>query len=266
MIWILIAVLLATLNIFLFRKLLQLQKINKLKIEENLELRRRGSDFVANVSHELKTPLTSIKGYTETLKGMVNGDPEKVREFLTKIEENSERLSSLITDILDLSKIESENVHLELERFQIAPLLDEIKEQFTHKLSQREQKLLMRSDVAELYADRKLFEQALVNLIENAHRYCPDGALIEVAGESVFESGTPLAKFEVIDNGPGISENDLPRIFERFYRADKSRNRLSGGTGLGLAIVKHIMVSHGGSIRVTSARGQGSRFTLLFPK
>lgn len=246
-------------------KLLDLRSELREQVQENDELRKRGSDFVANVSHELKTPLTSIKGYTETLKGMISKDPEKAREFLTKIEENSERLSSLINDILDLSKIESPNIHLEVEKFSVQPLLDEIRDQFVHRLSQRQQRLVMNSEVEELAADRKLVDQALSNLIENAHRYCPEGALIEVVATKTSEAGHSYSLFEVIDNGPGISQGDLPRIFERFYRADKSRNRLSGGTGLGLAIVKHIMVSHGGLVRASSEKGRGSRFSLFFP-
>ena len=264
MISILIFLLLSS-TLLLLWKLSDLRSRLKEQVQENGELRKRGSDFVANVSHELKTPLTSIKGYTETLKGMISKDPEKAREFLNKIEENTERLSSLINDILDLSKIESANVHLEIEKFEVQPLLDEIRDQFVHKLSQRQQRLVMSSEVEELIADKKLVDQALSNLIENAHRYCPEGALIEVVGQTTFDGGHSYALFEVIDNGPGISEEDLPRIFERFYRADKSRNRLSGGTGLGLAIVKHIMVSHGGFVRASSDKGRGSRFSLFFP-
>jgi signal transduction histidine kinase len=186
-------------------------------------------------------------------------------EFLTRIEENSERLSALVNDILDLAKIESPNMYLECERFDPAAVVDEIQKDFGHSLEQRKQSLVIRSNVKELYADRRLFEQALRNLIENSHRYCPDGSKIEIQSTTTTEQGRNYVKFMVFDNGPGISPEDLPRIFERFYRADKSRNRLSGGTGLGLAIVKHIMLSHGGFVRATSEPLRGASFSMYFP-
>jgi signal transduction histidine kinase len=116
-----------------------------------------------------------------------------------------------------------------------------------------------------LKADRWLLDQALTNLIENAHRYCSEGAVIEIRGRLIEENSRTYVEFSVSDNGPGIKAEDLPRIFERFYRVDKSRNRALGGTGLGLAIVKHIMLSHGGLARAESQPGQGSKFSLLFP-
>jgi signal transduction histidine kinase len=124
----------------------------------------------------------------------------------------------------------------------------------------------MKADPHAMRVDRKLLEQALINLIENAHRYTHDGAVIEVDAKQIFESGRLWLEISVSDNGPGIPPEDIPRIFERFYRADKSRNREKGGTGLGLAIVKHIMLSHQGVARVESHAGKGTRFSLLFPK
>jgi two-component system sensor histidine kinase VicK len=233
---------------------------------EILHLRRIGPEFVANVSHELKTPLTSIKGYTETLKTVITKDPERALDFLTRIEENSERLSHLINDILELSRIEQPNFYLEVSPFQIDALLSEICERFSFPMSAKKQILTLDNQVETLTADRWLTDQALSNLIENAHRYCGELSRISIHVSQVMEGGKPFIQFLVSDNGPGIKPEDLPRIFERFYRVDKSRNRLLGGTGLGLAIAKHIMLSHGGRIRAESEYGQGARFFLLFPK
>ncbi len=247
-------------------------KIKKLQnqiLERENEIsawKRHGSEFVANISHELKTPLTSIKGYTETLKTAIERDPSRALEFLTRIEENTDRLSRLISDILELSRIEQPNVYLERVEFSLADLFNEIRDRFQFRLNQRQQILTFSAELANIRADRWLLEQALSNLIENAHRYCQDGAQISVVVESVQESGKPYTMISVADNGPGINAEDLPRIFERFYRAEKSRNRLFGGTGLGLAIVKHIMMSHHGSARAESKLGEGSRFSLLFPQ
>ncbi|MDB5037849.1 MAG: phoR [Bacteriovoracaceae bacterium] len=259
-------VVVALLAVLLFIKygLLQKELLNK---NQQIEaLKRQGSDFVANVSHELKTPLTSIKGYTETLRSVITRDPEKAIEFLTKIEENSERLSLLITDILELSRIEQPNFYLEKHSFKVSPLLEEIKERFTYALSSRKQVLTIQCQVESIRGDRWLIDQAISNLVENSHRYSPEEAVIEISVTNTNENGKPYIQFQVSDNGPGIKPGDIPRIFERFYRADKSRNRLSGGTGLGLAIAKHIMLSHNGHIRVESELGRGAHFFLLFPK
>lgn len=248
---------------------LEMRRLRNQLLEKDREieaLRRRGTEFVANVSHELKTPLTSIKGFAETLKLGAYRDPVKAIEFLDRIESNAERLSALVNDILDLAKIEQPNMYLEFESFDPNEVLEDIEKDFGLKLQQRKQALEVHCPLSSIKADRRLFDQALRNLVENAHRYCQEGARIQVFAETVREEGQNYAQFIVADNGPGISPEDLPRIFERFYRADKSRNRLFGGTGLGLAIVKHIMLSHGGLIRVASEPLKGARFTLLFPE
>jgi two-component system phosphate regulon sensor histidine kinase PhoR len=240
------------------------QRIRQLYREID-SLKMRGAEFVANVSHELKTPLTSIKGFAETLKSGAVQDPQRAIEFLSRIENNAERLSLLINDILDLSKIESPNVHLDHECFNPAEELDDLIKDFGVKLHSRGQQLSISNKVDSLVADRRLFDQVIRNLVENAHRYCGDGARIDISSERVIEQGETYNRFTVSDNGPGISAEDLPRIFERFYRTDKSRNRLLGGTGLGLAIVKHIMMSHGGFVRVASEPFKGSSFSIYFP-
>ncbi len=232
---------------------------------DNEQLLRRGAEFVANVSHELKTPLAAIKGYSETLRSAIKRDPDKALEFLQRIDDNAERLALLINDLLELSRIEAPNFHHQVELFKVDPVLQEVREQFAHKLSGRGQTLLVRNEVENLNADKRMFEHAITNLLENAHRYSGASSLIEITGTLKTENGRIWAEFKVQDNGPGISVEDLPHIFERFYRADKSRNRLSGGSGLGLAIVKHIMLSHGGHVKAQSEAKRGASFALYFP-
>jgi len=235
----------------------------KMKI---LELSRKRTDFVANVSHELKTPLTSIQGFAETLKNGALQDSQKANQFLDKILDHTQRLDRLIHDILDLSRLEATDQHLAFEEIPMNEFLRGIRDFFILRLEEKSQSLVIDNEVEELKADRHLLEQAFSNLIANAHRYCPEGAIIEVKGFYDQEGGERLAIFEVIDNGPGISASDLPRIFERFYRADKSRNRAFGGTGLGLAIVKHITMSHGGGVAASNNANGGMRFQMRFPE
>jgi len=240
-------------------------KVEKMH-EEVGELTRRRTDFVANVSHELKTPLTSIKGYTETLRDGAIRDLSKADEFLRKIEDNVQRLDLLIHDILDLSRLEATDAYLVFENFDLGSLLHSLKDQFSHRLQLKSQSLKIESQVKSMRADRQLVEQALSNLIGNANRYCPEGAQIELrSNHKTDDDGATWISLEVIDNGPGIPDADLARIFERFYRADKSRNRALGGTGLGLAIVKHIMLSHRGKASASNNLHGGTRFELLFP-
>lgn len=230
------------------------------------QLQKTRTDFVANVSHELKTPLTSIKGYTETLRSTKMEDLEQSDRFLQRIEENADRLDALIQDILDLSRLESTDTKLQYETISADDFLSSIKEQFNLRLEKKSQELKVLNDQKIFMADRKLMEQALSNLVGNANRYCQEGALIELKVSLQMIEGREMLSFEVIDNGPGISADDLPRIFERFYRADKSRNRAFGGTGLGLAIVKHIMLSHKGRAEAFSRPEGGMRFRLLLPR
>ncbi len=237
----------------------------KNRLNDLQQLKRHGFDFVANVSHELKTPLTSIQGFTETLKISIDKDPQKSKEFLDRIAENSARLSYLINDILELASVDQPNFYLEKKTIRVDSILQEVEKKFSFAVASKKQVLVIRNEIEEMRGDPWLIEQALSNLIENAHRYCPEGALIEVVGSLLTQQSEKFFQIEVIDNGPGIAPNDLPRIFERFYRVDKSRNRDLGGTGLGLAIVKHIMISHGGVAEVSSELQKGTHFTLKFP-
>lgn len=233
-------------------------------------LERMRSEFVANVSHELKTPVAAVKGFAETLLAGAINDPETAQSFLTIIHDESERLNRLIGDILELSKIESRRSPL-----QFSPVdLQAFMERLVGFMSTEAAKKNIRLDwqVEEglfVEADEDRLGQILLNLLQNGINYTPDGGSVRVKAE-VVESGDPengeeRVRITVSDTGIGIPKKDLPRIFERFYRVDKARSRSSGGTGLGLSIVKHLAELHHGSIRVESTVGVGSHFILELP-
>lgn len=230
------------------------------KVRELETIRR---DFVANVSHELKTPLTSIKGFVETLLEGALDDKENSRNFLKIIQEHAKRLDDLVNDLLDLSHIESGEIKLELKDFNLTELADEIFSRFKSGLKKKSiaavnnlpQKFIVR-------ADKKRIEQVLVNLIDNAIKFNREKGTIKIYG---FDSDGK-ANIGVEDSGIGISAKDIPRIFERFYRVDKTRSRELGGTGLGLSIVKHIVELHSGSVGVESTEGLGSKFWFTLPQ
>lgn len=250
-------------GIFALSIWLIIELIRRKRLQREVDaLRRQRTEFIANVSHELKTPLTSIQGYTETLKDGALNDPDQAALFLEKIEANAERLAALTQDILGLSRLEAIDTPLKIEEIKMESFLQNIKDQFNFKLDQKRQVLEVQNEVPSVRADRKLLGQALCNLVENANRYCPEGARIQIQ----VVSWQKWIRFDVIDNGPGVSEEDLPRVFERFYRADKSRTRVLGGTGLGLAIVKHTMISHGGRVTAQNEPEGGMRFSLFLPK
>lgn len=214
-------------------------------------------DFVANASHELKTPVTSLKGYVQTLKEDLNaGRTEDVLKFVEVIDRNVTRLSDLISDLLDLSQLESGR-----QMHQQVASTRELTERVLQQLDTRQHEVHVDCRVNEVVGDPTRIEQVLRNLLQNAVRYVPSGKRIEVLWESGRE-GRPCLR--VKDNGPGIPEIHLNRVFERFYRVDGGRSRDKGGTGIGLSLVKHIMQSHGGSVSVASELGQGTEFTCQF--
>jgi signal transduction histidine kinase len=234
----------------------------KLKDETILKLETLRIDLVANVSHELKTPLTSIKGYIETLKNTGTADLATREKFLDRIEVNANRLEALISDLLALSKLEKSGLEINWEVFESDYFIEKLESTFLPTLTQKKQSLNFNFKDRRIEGDRLKLEQVFNNLIENACRYTPEGSRIEI-NETKDES---FWYFEVIDNGPGISQNHLPRLFERFYRVNPDRNRETGGTGLGLAIVKHAVSVHGGSITVESKIGEGTKFLFRFPR
>jgi two-component system phosphate regulon sensor histidine kinase PhoR len=228
---------------------------------ERVEKTRR--DFIANVSHELRTPLTSIRGYAETLldtPDMVNGN---TREFLQVIRRNAERMGRLTEDLLVLARVESGEEKLDLQRHSPRQLIQEASSamQETARAAGMELSMGEVTDTS-VIADSYAIQQVLANLISNGVRYAQSGKQISV-GAREKES---WVEFYVSDLGQGISSEHLPRIFERFYRIDKARSRETGGTGLGLAIVKHIVLNHGGTVRVESSVGHGSTFFFTLQK
>ncbi len=238
--------------------------INDVTNLRRLENMRR--DFVANVSHELKTPITSIEGFAETLLDGALESPEDARRFVEIIAKQSKRLHAIIEDLLALSRLEQENEQTELvltEEKIINPLRRAIE---TCGLKAAEKKISIELEAPDdLAADLNspLLEQAITNLIVNAIKYSEEGGRVLVRGKQRDEETIAI---EVQDFGTGVAAQHLPRLFERFYRSDAARNRKLGGTGLGLAIVKHIVQAHGGEVGVISELGKGTTFTILLHK
>ncbi|HLH32863.1 MAG TPA: ATP-binding protein, partial [Terriglobia bacterium] len=221
---------------------------------------RMRRDFVANVSHEFKTPLTSIRGYTETLLSGAKDDPKIAVDFLSTIERNAQHLEALVTDLLTLARLEAE-VPAKREEFDLKGLIDEQISARAKILHKADIHVAIECPVLHIQADRSRLSTAVSNLIDNAIHYNKPGGEVRIAADA--QNGT--LHLSVADTGNGIPGEELPRIFERFYRVDKARSRESGGTGLGLSIVKHAIESQGGSITVTSRLGTGSTFTIHLP-
>lgn len=233
-------------------------------ITELKKLEQMRKDFVANVSHELKTPITSIKGFSETLLDGAMNDKATLEAFLSIILKESDRLQTLIQDLLDLSKIEQQGFHLNIEQIDIMLLLDEIKTMLNGKAVEKSISLHLVPNKYPLFVDGDYYrlKQVFINLISNAINYTPSDGVVEI---SVREKESKVL-IDIKDTGIGIEKEEIPRIFERFYRVDKARSRNSGGTGLGLAIVKHIVEAHKGSISVQSENNEGSTFTITLKK
>lgn len=240
-----------------------LNDISRIKTLENL---RR--EFVANVSHELKTPLTSIKGFAETLVEEEQTSTNDTKKFLNIIAKQADRLTDIIDDLLKLAKIEREAEKNEID-FDYSNLLDILKSSINFcetKWSNRKNFKISIDcpDHIVLFANLNLIEQAFTNLIDNALKYSDvDPILINIIAH--LDTSTNYVVIKFCDNGKGIDKKHLPRLFERFYRVDKSRSRESGGTGLGLAIVKHIIEAHHGLIHVESTVNKGTEFTVKIP-
>lgn len=220
-------------------------------------------ELVANVSHELRTPVTMIKGFIETLKEGAMDDKKNAERFLDIIAKHIDRLNLLIDDLLILSKLEENPDEIKLEEEKIKPLLRSVVEDYEFKAGDKKIELIIRCD-DELTAriNKHLIEQALGNLLDNAIKYSGKKTKIEIGA---YEKNDEV-NFYVDDEGYGISEEHLPRLFERFYRIDKARSREEGGTGLGLAIVKHIINTMNGTIDVDSTPGKGTKFTVKIPQ
>ncbi|WDF49588.1 ATP-binding protein [Paenibacillus sp. KACC 21273] len=230
-------------------------------------LEKMRSEFVANVSHELKTPIAAVKGFAETLLGGGVQDEQTSRAFLQIIYDESERLNRLIGDILELSKIESKRSPLNFSPIHLQPFFDTIREMLNSSAAKKN--ITVDMNVPEemfMEADEDRLRQIFVNLISNAVNYTQDGGKVRLTVEEKgSENGEERILFHVRDTGMGIPKKDLPRIFERFYRVDKARSRSSGGTGLGLSIVKHLVDLHRGTVTVESEVNIGTTFTVNLP-
>ena len=227
------------------------------------KLERVRRDFVANVSHEFRTPLTAIQGFAETLLAGAMNDPQNRERFLGIIVEHSRRLARLTEDLLMLSKMDADRLELETRRIPVGPFVESCIETSTPRAKDKDLKLLVNlaDRVPDIAGDRRRLTEVLQNLLDNAIQYTPAGGQIMVSAGP--KSGEVI--FTVSDTGIGIPQADQPRIFERFYRVDVARSREVGGTGLGLSIAKHLIENHGGKIWVESEVGHGSQFHFSVP-
>jgi len=227
-----------------------------------LESMRR--DFVANVSHELRTPVTSIRSAAETLIDGAAKDPQASEAFIGIIDRNAARLQQLVEDLLDLSRIESRGFRLSFEAIELKPLFSQVLGLFRERASKKSVGLEERTlgDLPKVRADRRAMEHVLTNLIDNAVKYCGPGTHVWLNVVATHDTVT----ISVGDDGPGIDERHLPRVFERFYRVDAGRSRDVGGTGLGLSIVKHLVEAMGGSVSVESQLNQGTTFSFTLKR
>jgi two-component system phosphate regulon sensor histidine kinase PhoR len=223
------------------------------------ELRR---EFVANVSHELKSPLTGIQNMTETLLGGALHDEANNERFVRLIDDEAQRLSRLIEDLLSLSQLESRTEPLVRSPVGLKSVIESVVASLQPGIDRRRLTLSLECPgELTVNADPDRLRQVFVNLIDNAIKYNKDGGTISI---SAMQDNAKVT-FTVADAGIGIPQQDLPRVFERFYRVDKARSRELGGTGLGLSIVKHIVETHGGAVSVKSELGQGSAFSFTLP-
>ncbi len=233
-------------------------------VSSQKQVERMRQDFVANVSHELQTPLTIIRGFTETLQD--SPDPDTAQRFIQLIHEEATRMSHLVDDLLALSRMEHHSLPVQMGPVDLPMLIDSTLVKLAARAKSAELILdnQLPSYVPMVAGDAELLAEVFLNLVANAVQYTPAGGLITI--KLVSKTGDDLVGIAVQDTGIGIPAADLSRVFERFYRVDRARSRASGGTGLGLAIVKHIMELHQGRIDVNSQVGQGSCFTVWLPR
>src|SRR5437762_435803 len=232
-------------------------------ITQSKRLDQVRSDFVANVSHELRTPLSILRGYIETLVDNPETSREELARILQVMERHSKRLGLLVDDLLSLAQLESSTTTLEIDQVRLPELFDHILRDWKRKLSEKNLKVIVHlaQDASPIRADETRLQEVLYNLLENAVKYSRENGEIRV---QAARRGSEIV-LSVSDDGIGISKDDLPRIFERFYRADKARTRELGGTGLGLSIVKHIAQLHGGRVEAESELGRGTTIRVLLP-
>ena len=231
-------------------------------ITENVQLDTMRKEFVADVSHELKTPITTIMGYADTLlEGEYDKDTQT--EFLNVISSEARRMARLVTDLLDLSRLDNNKKKIKKTNFDLGDLAKECVQKLAIETKKKGHSVecLVTADVPPVYADKDDIQRVILNILTNSIKYTPDGGNIKVYVGFVYSD----AYIKIIDNGIGIPEEDLNRIFERFYRVDKSRSREMGGTGLGLSIAKEILDKNGGSIDIKSQVNKGTEVVIKIP-
>ena len=235
----------------------------KSDIEYLERLQRMRSQFLGNVSHELRTPIFSIQGYLETLLNGAIDDPKVNKHFLQKANQNTVSLSNLLNDLIDISMIESGEMRMSYRYFDINIFIQSIVNEFVPMAGEKNIKIIFNpaKEGLQVFGDKDKIRQVFVNLLQNAIKYTDEGSI-----EILLDEEKKLVNISVKDTGIGIPEEDLNRIFERFYRVDKARSRAVGGTGLGLAIVKHIIEAHNSKIIVQSKQGEGSTFSFKLKK
>lgn len=231
---------------------------------EETKLEKLKSDFIANVSHELRTPIAMLQGYSEAIiDGVVTTEEERI-DMIRVIYDESQRMSRLVTDLLDLARMESGHMSLYKEDVPLVAVIERMTHKFDQTAKEKHVHLRIETDFSDktlISIDEDRIEQVLTNLIDNAIRHTPaDGSVtVSMVNEQNY------AKIQIKDTGQGIPQDDLPYVFERFYKADKARTRSKGGTGLGLAITKNIVEAHNGRISVDSVEQQGTIFTFYLP-
>lgn len=241
-------------------------------VTEEFRVDKMRKDFVANVSHEIRTPLSMVQGYSEALLDDIAASPEERRELVQVIHDESLRMGRLVKDLLDLARMEAGYLEMTLQPVDINSLLSRVYRKFAAIAKERNINLTRSEEDPSLVieaGDGDRLEQVLTNLMDNALRHTPPGASIALNAARQVEAKDDIIELKVADEGQGIPREDLPYIFERFYKADKARKRDAntggGGTGLGLAIVKNLIEAHSGTIQVESAQGKGTTFTIKLP-
>lgn len=234
------------------------------EIDELKKLEEFRKEFVANVSHELKTPLFAAQGFIHTLLDGAMADKQVREKFLKKAARSLDGLDSLVQDLLTLSQMETGDIKMKFDSFDLVPVCAEVVEQLEGKARKKDIRLRLNDPKQKLivYADEQRILQVITNLVSNGVSYTPDGGEVTIS----FDVGKKNVTTFVTDTGEGIPAEHLPRIFERFYRVEKSRSREGGGTGLGLAIVKHILEGHSTKADVESTVGKGSTFSFKLPR
>ncbi|HYF82226.1 MAG TPA: ATP-binding protein [Clostridia bacterium] len=232
-------------------------------VTEQEKLDKMRKEFVANVSHELRTPLTTIKSYTETLLDGALENTEYTANFLQVINSESDRMTRLVKDLLQLSKLDYDKMEWNMKKQNVLNIVSDCVVKLEMSAKQKNQVLSFEAlgELCEINGDKDRIEQVIINIISNAIKYTPENGSIKVTADKLEDN----VEIKIADTGMGIPKDDIPRLFERFYRVDKARSRAMGGTGLGLSIAKNIVEAHRGSIRIESEYGKGTEVIINFP-